>query len=95
MQSTGKVSLKALSRRQKQLASRDQRRNQASQVRKNKRDEVFAKKRSLGGESTAPFLVCVLPLHTEVDPKSALAILENCDPTASVHHSPSGVLHIT
>lgn len=86
--------MKVSTKRNKQLASRDQRRNQANQIRKNKRDEVFAKKRALGGQSTAPFLVCLLPLHADVDPRSALTIFETCDPSAVVHRSPSGVTHI-
>lgn len=65
------------------------------QIRKNKRNEVFAIKRSIGGNTTAPFLVGILPLNGEIDPKSALVIYENCDPSAVVHHSPSGVTHIS
>ncbi len=64
-------------------------------IRRNKRDEVLAKKRSLGGNNTAPFLVCLLPLNEQVDPRSALSILENCDPSIAVARSPSGVTHIT
>lgn len=90
----GKVSVKVITKRNKLLARRDQRRNQANQLRKNKRDEVHAKKRSLGGQSTAPFLVCLLPLHADVDPRSALTIFEACDPSAVVHRSLSGVTHI-
>lgn len=87
--------MKALtSRRNKQLARRDQRRNQANQIRKNKRDDVLARKRSLGGQSTAPFLVCLLPLHADIDPRSALTVFETCDDEAIVHKSPSGVTHI-
>lgn len=86
--------MKAISRRQKQLASRDQRRNNANQQRRAKRDEVMQKKRQLGGQSTAPFLVCLLPLHTDVDPRSALNVFTTCDPSAQVHTSPSGVTHI-
>lgn len=65
------------------------------QIRKNKRDEVLARKRSLGGNDTAPFLVCILPLNEQVDSRSALSILENCDPTVVVARSSSGVSHIT
>lgn len=55
----------------------------------------MAKKRSLGGNDTAPFLVCILPLNEQVDARSALSILENCDPTIVVARSPSGVTHLT
>ncbi|KAJ6642509.1 Pre-rRNA-processing protein TSR1 like, partial [Pseudolycoriella hygida] len=91
----GKVSVKTMTKRHKQLVRKDQRRNQANQIRKNKREKVLAKKRSLGLNDTAPFLVCILPLNEQIDPRSALAILENCDPTVTVAHSLSGVTHLT
>lgn len=53
------------------------------------------KKRSLGGTSFAPFLVGLIPLNEQIDPKSALSILKACDPDAIVSTSPSGVTHIT
>lgn len=90
----GKISLKTITKRQKNLASRDHRRNTAKNIRKHKRDEVFARKRSLGGQETAPYLVCLLPLHVDIDPRSALSIFEACDPEAIVHRSTSGVTHI-
>lgn len=36
--------------------NKEQRRNQALQIRQNKRDELLSKKRSLGGMDFAPFL---------------------------------------
>lgn len=89
------MSVKAISKRNKQTMRRDQRRNQANQIRKNKRVDAMSKKRALGGNSTAPFLVCILPLNTQIDPNSALYMLEHCDPEAVVHKSESGVTHIS
>lgn len=55
---------------------------------------MFAKKRSLGGNESAPFLVCLLPLNADIDPQSALVIFKTCDPTATIEQSLSGVTHI-
>lgn len=52
----GKVSVKAISKKKNKELNREQRRHQTVQLRKNKRDEVLAKKRSLGGLNQAPFL---------------------------------------
>ena len=43
----------------------------------------------------APFLVCILPLHSQIDPNSAIAILENCDSDAIVDKSLRGITYIT
>lgn len=91
----GKVSLKVITQKQKRELRREQRRQQANQLRKNKRDEVMANKRQLGGGTTAPFLVCILPLHSQIDPKSALTILESCDEEAIVNKSLAGITYIT
>ncbi|XP_307850.5 pre-rRNA-processing protein TSR1 homolog [Anopheles gambiae] len=80
----GKVNLKTLTRRPNRQQSRDERRQQANQLRKNKRQEAIALKRAIGGALTAPFLTCVLPLNDMIDPNSAMAILEGCDPEATV-----------
>ncbi|KRT79115.1 hypothetical protein AMK59_8569, partial [Oryctes borbonicus] len=72
-----------------------QRRHQAVQIRRNKRDDVLSKKRSLGGLAAAPFLVCVLPLNQDFDPASVILKLTKCDPEAIVNMSPSGVIHIS
>lgn len=80
----GKVNLKTLTRRPNRQQSRDERRQQAVQLRKNKRQEAIALKRAIGGALTAPFLTCVLPLNELIDPNSALAFIEGCDPEATV-----------
>uniref|UniRef100_A0A182K2L8 Pre-rRNA-processing protein TSR1 homolog n=1 Tax=Anopheles christyi TaxID=43041 RepID=A0A182K2L8_9DIPT len=80
----GKVNLKTLTRRPNRQQSRDERRQQANQLRKNKRQEAIALKRAIGGALTAPFLTCVLPLNDMIDPNSALAFIEGCDPEATV-----------
>lgn len=64
-------------------------------IRKNKRDEVMDKKRSLGGATFAPFLVAIIPLHDQIDAQSALSILKTCDPDAVASVSATGITHIT
>ncbi|XP_065362551.1 pre-rRNA-processing protein TSR1 homolog [Calliphora vicina] len=90
----GKVSGTVISHKHKQVQRKEQRRNQMNQLRKNKREEALAVKRQLGGHNTAPFLVCLLPMHLQVDPRSALSILECCDEEAVVERTASGVTYI-
>ncbi|XP_055596062.1 pre-rRNA-processing protein TSR1 homolog [Uranotaenia lowii] len=75
----GKTNLKAATRKSHRELGREERRHQANQIRKNKRQEAIALKRAIGGATAAPFLTCVVPLHANVDPNSALAIIEGCD----------------
>lgn len=86
--------MKEFVRRNRHILKKDERRHQALQIRKNKREEVLAKKRALGGTRNPPFLVCVVPLHAQLDVKTALAILKNCSEGAVVTESPNGILHI-
>lgn len=79
----GQISVKAATMKQHRDMKRDERRHQANQIRKNKRQEAIAAKRSLGG-SNAPFLTCIIPLHQSIDPMLAVKILENCDEQAIV-----------
>lgn len=90
----GKVSIKSLTKRQKKELNKDQRRHQALQIRQNKRDEILNKKRALGSANYAPFLVCVLPLHQQMDANTALSILTYCEEEADVIKSSSGVTHV-
>ncbi|CRL07083.1 CLUMA_CG020082, isoform A [Clunio marinus] len=82
----GRVSLKVSTKNKSKTMRREDRRLQAIQIRKNKREEAMDKKRKLGGLSgmSAPFLTCFVPLHEEIDVNSALAILESCDEDAII-----------
>ncbi|VEN52810.1 unnamed protein product, partial [Callosobruchus maculatus] len=91
----GKVSVKTISKKAKKDLNKDQRRNQAIQLRRKKRDELLAKKRSLGGTDHAPFLVCLIPLSKDINPTTAITILEQCDEEAIVNKSPLGITHIS
>lgn len=63
------------------VMKRDERRLQATQIRKNKRFEAMDKKRKLGGMSglSAPFLTCFVALHEDIDINSAFATIEASD----------------
>lgn len=91
---TGKVNIKEIVRRNRHILKKDERRHQALQIRKNKREEVLSKKRALGGNRNPPFLVCVVPLNAQLDVQSALAILRTCSEGTVVSQSMNGVLHI-
>ncbi|XP_023936933.2 pre-rRNA-processing protein TSR1 homolog [Bicyclus anynana] len=90
----GKVNVKEFVRRNRHILKKEERRHQALQIRKNKREEVLAKKRGLGGNRNPPFLVCVVPLNAQLDVQSALVILKTCSEGAVVSQSPNGILHI-
>lgn len=86
--------MKEFVRRNRHILKKEERRHQALQIRKNKREEVFAKKRAVGGSRNPPFLVCVVPLNAQLDIKTALVILKTCSEGAVVTESPNGILHI-
>ncbi|KAG7212672.1 hypothetical protein KM043_012952 [Ampulex compressa] len=91
----GKANVKVLSKRVKKNIGKEARRNQSSQIRKNKRDEVLAQKRNLGGAHSAPVLICVIPLHEDVDMENVLSLITKADETADVLTSPCGITHIS
>ncbi|XP_055707742.1 pre-rRNA-processing protein TSR1 homolog [Phlebotomus papatasi] len=91
----GKTSVKAVTRKMDRVMSRDSRRQQAQQLRKNKRADTMNKKRQLGTSEYAPFLVCLLPLEASIDPRSTLDMLEKCDPEALVYKNLSGITYLS
>ncbi|XP_038210900.1 pre-rRNA-processing protein TSR1 homolog [Zerene cesonia] len=90
----GKVNVKEFVRRNRHVLKKDERRHQALQIRKNKREEVLTKKRALGGNRNPPFLVCMVPLNSQLDVQSALVILKTCSEGAIVTHANNGIVHI-
>lgn len=75
---------------------RDERRLQAHQIRRNKREEAMDKKRKLGGLSgkSAPFLTCFVSLNEMIDINSALAIIESCDEELIVDKTNPGIIYM-
>ncbi|XP_044750830.1 pre-rRNA-processing protein TSR1 homolog [Coccinella septempunctata] len=92
--SLGKKAKSLVSSKVKRELGKIQRRNQASQIRRNKREEVLDKKRKIGGLETNPFLVYILPLNRDMDPGTVMNLLMQCDPDAIINRSPQGVIHM-
>lgn len=85
-----KTSLKHL----KKNLQKDARRNQLLQIRKKKREEILAQKRDLGGFSSAPVLICIIPLHSNIDIQNVMSVITSIDESANISTSPCGITHI-
>lgn len=94
-QAQGRVSVKSLSRRNRQEIKRSERRKRALNIRKTKRDEILAKKRSRGGADSPPHIVVILPLHHGIDTEMILNLLKTCDETSVVRENDHGVIHLS
>ncbi|XP_075552207.1 tsr1 ribosome assembly factor [Dermacentor variabilis] len=93
--SRGKVSLKAITRKNKHELKRQERKNQIQQLRKLKREEATERKRSLGGSGVPPFLTAIIPLHANEDPAKFLELVKSCDEEAVISESSQGYCHIS
>lgn len=92
----GRVSVKVSTKNSNRTLKRDERRLQAHQIRRNKREEVMDKKRKLGGLSgkSAPFLTCFVALNEMIDINSALAIIESSDEELLVDKTNPGITYL-
>ncbi|XP_071442696.1 pre-rRNA-processing protein TSR1 homolog [Hetaerina americana] len=90
----GKVSVKSLTARARRELKRNERRNQAVQLRSQKRAEAFNRKRSLGGASSPPFLVALVPLSNIVDIDTVRKAILNAEGSANLTWSEEGLAHI-
>ncbi|XP_067422063.1 pre-rRNA-processing protein TSR1 homolog [Emydura macquarii macquarii] len=79
----GRVPAKTLSRRRRDLTKPD-RRHQALQLRRQRKEAVLTEKRNLGGKDGPPHLVVLLPLHAGLDAQDALRLLQS-EESAIVH----------
>ncbi|KAK7067020.1 ribosome biogenesis protein tsr1 [Halocaridina rubra] len=91
----GRVSIKTVSKKPNRKLSKEERRNQIRQIRSVKRELTVARKRSLGTSGSPPFLVTVIPLSPNINPRTTLRTLTTCDPTAVTTISPQGITHIS
>lgn len=87
--------MKTLSKKNKSDLSREQRKNQAKQIRAAKKEETAFRKRSLGTQHNPPFLVTVVPLSPSINPRTVVVALGECDEGATVHTSPQGITHVS
>ncbi|KMQ92533.1 pre-rrna-processing protein tsr1-like protein [Lasius niger] len=90
----GKQNIKTSLKHVKKGLQRDARRNQLLQIRKKKREEVLAQKRDLGGSLSAPVLICIIPLHSDIDIQNVMSVITSIDETANIATSPCGITHI-
>lgn len=93
--SKGKVNVKEFTKRNRHILRKEERRHQSLQIRRNKREEVFAKKRALGGSRNPPFLTCIVPLNIQLDTNTALGILLSCSEGSVVTKSENGISHVS
>ncbi|KAL1139180.1 hypothetical protein AAG570_009239 [Ranatra chinensis] len=78
--------------RKKQELSREEKRNQAAQLRKQKRFEFLQKRRGL---CEAPFLTAVVPLHSSISATNSLTkVLEDLGNEAVVTKTSEGQCHV-
>ncbi|KAK5868806.1 hypothetical protein PBY51_009783 [Eleginops maclovinus] len=71
----GRVSVTALTKKQRKEHKRMDRRHKANQLRKNKKDMVLTEKRRLGTREGPPHLVAVVSLHGGVDAGTVTKLL--------------------
>jgi pre-rRNA-processing protein TSR1 len=90
----GRTSAKTVTKKARHELRKEERRNKAAQIRQKKRDEVLFKKRSLGGSTSAPFLIAIVSLCGEIDPLGVLEFLKQADEEAVITRSHEGTLHI-
>lgn len=87
--------MKVLSKRTVTVKRKNDRRQQALQLRKRKREEVMAKKRSVGASGTPPHCVLVVPLHAEVSASAVVEKIQSCDDTVTAVTTESGITHMS
>lgn len=90
----GKIALKLGSHKAKNVQNKNDRRYQANQLRLRKKEEVLMKKRQIGGPSTPPFLVAVVPLGFSPVPEKLMDFLMEADTEAAVTCSSEHIFHL-
>ncbi|KAM0733978.1 Pre-rRNA-processing protein TSR1-like protein [Formica fusca] len=90
----GKQNIKTSLKHLKKSLQRDARRNQLLQIRKKKREEVLAQKRNLGSCHSAPILICIIPLQSDINIQNIMSVITSIDETANIATSPCGITHI-
>ncbi|KAL4223073.1 ribosome biogenesis protein tsr1 [Mactra antiquata] len=90
----GRVSVKTLSRKAISVKRKNDRKNDAVQMRKRKRDEAIAKKRCVGSSGAPPHCVAVIPLHADLSTESVIDKLVHCDDQNVVRKIDNGITHV-
>ncbi|XP_051253345.1 pre-rRNA-processing protein TSR1 homolog [Dicentrarchus labrax] len=81
----GRVSVTALTKKQRKEQKKMDRRNKANQLRRNKKDMVLTEKRRLGSRDGPPHLVAVVSLHAGVDAGAITKLLRGEGAGGVVH----------
>ncbi|XP_074534821.1 pre-rRNA-processing protein TSR1 homolog [Halichoeres trimaculatus] len=81
----GRVSVTALTKKQRKEQKKMDRRHKANQLRRNKKDMVLTEKRRLGSRDGPPHLVAVLSLHAAVDAAAVTKLLRGEGAGGVVH----------
>uniref|UniRef100_A0A915A692 Pre-rRNA-processing protein TSR1 homolog n=1 Tax=Parascaris univalens TaxID=6257 RepID=A0A915A692_PARUN len=89
----GRQDVKALTRSMRLVRGKLARRQQANQLRANKRSAVLAEKRGLGGDNQPPFLVTVISFSSAHPAEEVVGLLCSCDDAAVRSSSEKGHLN--
>ncbi|XP_047450999.1 pre-rRNA-processing protein TSR1 homolog [Mugil cephalus] len=81
----GRVSVTALTKKQRKEQRKMDRRHKANQLRRNKKDMVLTEKRRLGSRDGPPHLVAVVSLHAGVDAGAITKLLRGQEAGGIVH----------
>ncbi|XP_018523746.1 pre-rRNA-processing protein TSR1 homolog [Lates calcarifer] len=81
----GRVSVTALTKKQRKEQKKMDRRHKANQLRRNKKDMVLTEKRRLGSRDGPPHLVAVVALHAGVDAGAVTRLLRGEGAGGVVH----------
>jgi pre-rRNA-processing protein TSR1 len=91
----GKQNVKSLKHNNIKELNRQARKNLLTQIRKKKREEIIAQKRNIGSFSSAPILICIIPLQHDIDVKNVISNIKDAHEDVSIVTSPCGnVIHI-
>lgn len=86
--------MKTFTKKARHELRKGERKNKAAQIRQNKREDALLKKCSLGGATSPPLHMAIIPLCDNVDSMSAVTLLEEADDEAVITHSREGYVHI-
>ncbi|XP_074621651.1 pre-rRNA-processing protein TSR1 homolog [Acropora palmata] len=87
----GRVGVKIVSKKIRQIAGKANRRQQAKKIREKRREEVLEQKRKTGKHGSPPHLIVIIPLSSSCDCDKAVQLLSECDSDGALYPSSSAV----
>ncbi|XP_060556535.1 pre-rRNA-processing protein TSR1 homolog [Ruditapes philippinarum] len=91
----GRVNVKVLSKKAVTVQRKNDRKHQAVQLRKKKRDEAISRKRNVGVSGTPPHCCLVVPLHAEVSTSNIVEKISSCTESVATSKTESGITHVS